>query len=119
MRDTARINGKEFFSRITDEGYEITGAFQEEWPQGFTSGQYGNPFARDECGNLFTENEKKEICFWNLEMNEVLVIALSWRAFSSGCVEPGRFVLHDNQVKTSCYRREFAKQMGFELPMDG
>lgn len=119
MKDIANIQGKEYFSPITNEGYEVGEAFSGQLPEGFTIEAFGTPFAYDDCGNLFTENAKAEICFWDHETDEVAVIAKSWDAFESGCVEPEPVELKEGQVLSAWIDPEFAKQMGIEAPSDG
>ena len=119
MKDITKIEGKEYFSQLTNEGYGISEAFSGQLPEGFEVGVFGAPFAYDGCGNLFTENKKKEICFWDHETDELKVISESWEAFESGCVEPEPVELKDGQVKSVWIDPEFAKQMGIEVPSDG
>jgi hypothetical protein len=119
MKYTSKIEGKQYFSPVTNESYGVGEAFSGEVPEGFTVEAFGLPFAYDSCGNLFTENEKKEICFWDHETEEVVVIAKNWDEFSSGCVEPEPVKLKEGQVKSVWIDPEFAKQMGIDVPSDG
>ncbi len=119
MKDITNIEGKEYFSPVTNQGYGIGEVFSGRLPEGFTTEAFGTPFAYDGCGNLFTENEKKEICFWDHETDEVVVIAKSWNAFTEGCVDTEPVELKEGQVKSAWIDPEFAKQMGIEVPSDG
>lgn len=119
MKNISNIEGKEYFSPLTNEVYRISEAFSGELPKGFSTESFGIPFAYDGCGNFFTENDKKEICFWDHETDQVAVIAKSWDAFSSTCVDPRSVELKEGQVKSSWIDPEFAKQMGIDAPSDG
>lgn len=85
MKDVSNIEGKEYFSPLTNEAYGVGEAFSCQLPEGFSVGAFGQPFAFDGCGNLFTENEKKQICFWDHETDEIHVISESWGFFVDFC----------------------------------
>jgi len=119
MKDISNIEGKEYFSPFTNEGYGVGEVFGGQMPEGFSVEVFGQPFAYDSCGNLFTENEKKEICFWDHETDELHVISENWKAFESGCSEPDPVELKEGQVKSVWIDPEFAKKMGIKVPSDG
>lgn len=116
MKDISSIKGKEFVSPITKISYGIHEAFSGPLPEGLSAEIFGQPFAWDGCGNLFTENDKKEICFWDHETDELLVIAETWDAFHSGCVEPKSVELEEGQVISAWIDPEFARQLGIDVP---
>ena len=115
----SKILDKEFISSLSGDCYGIVEPFDSDFPEGFSITSFGEPFAYDDCGNIFTIKNYK-IFFWDHEIDEIILISNSWEEFISGCTEPEEIELDEDQIISGWVDPEFAKEQGMSnVPSDG
>ncbi len=115
----SKILDKEFTSSLSDDCYGIAEPFDGDLLEGFSITSFGEPFAYDDCGNIFTIKNSK-IYFWDHETDEIILISMNWEEFVLGCTEPEEIELDEEQSGSVWIDPEFAKEQGIDnVPSDG
>jgi hypothetical protein len=77
------------------------------------------PFAEDECGNLFVVDQNGKIHFWDHEVDELILLAGDFEWFTGNCVKLPEVKLKDSDVESAWIDPEFAKSLGIDAPKHG